>query len=88
MVGVRGALGRAAAHALSPSFPSSHSPLKHALMQMAADPLAPGPPHAVSLAAYQQVLEPHGVSLQPGHPRSSAKSKRVGEQVVWWTKRS
>ena len=55
---------------------------------VAADPNAAGPPHPVSAAEYQRVLEPHGVRAD-GAPRAHALSKPTrahNEMVIWWTK--
>jgi SAM-dependent methyltransferase len=57
--------------------------------ELAADPLAPGPPHPVSLAEYRRALEPHGFRVEPGCPRASPTSvpARVSnEQVIWWSR--
>jgi SAM-dependent methyltransferase len=54
--------------------------------EVAADPMAAGPPHPVSIAEYRRVLEPHGFTITAG-PRPSAMSvaARAGtESVVWW----
>ncbi len=53
--------------------------------EVAADPMAAGPPHPVSIAEYRRVLEPHGFKISAG-PRPSAMSvaARAGtESVVW-----
>ena len=68
-----------------------HVPLAFPLAadELAADPLAPGPPHPVSLAEYRKALEPHGFRVEPGCPRASPTSvpaRIANEQVIWWSR--
>jgi SAM-dependent methyltransferase len=50
-----------------------------------------GPPFAVQLDSYRQVLEPFGMLIESDYPRESPYTiaRRVGqEQVCWWSRRT
>jgi SAM-dependent methyltransferase len=51
--------------------------------EKAADPNAAGPPHPVSIAAYEAALAPAGLRIVDG-PRRAERSVRPSEMVVWW----
>lgn len=57
--------------------------------EKADDPDAPGPPHPVSLAAYERALAPHGIALERSFASEhSVERRRKHEVVAFWKKSS